>query len=87
VNVTIHIPDELARDLAAGGDLSRRALEAFALEEYRNGHLTKPAMRKLLGFATRDQLEGFLKTHGVIEDLPTLADVDRDREDLRSLGS
>jgi hypothetical protein len=87
MNVTIQIPDELARDLAAsGGDLSRRALEAFALEEYKNGHLTKPAMRRLLGFGTRDQLDGFLKAHAVVEDLPTLDDLEREREDLRSLG-
>lgn len=87
MNVTIQIPDELARDLAAsGGDLSRRALEAFALEEYRNGHLTRPAMRRLLGFATRDQLDGFLKAHAVVEDLPTRDDLEREREDLRSLG-
>jgi hypothetical protein len=55
MNGTIQIPDDLARDLAAtGGDLSRRPLEAFALEEYVSGHLTPPAMRKLLAFATRD---------------------------------
>ena len=36
MDVTVHIPEELARRLtAAGGDLSRRALEALALEEYR----------------------------------------------------
>jgi len=69
-----------------GGDLSRRALEAFALEEYRNGHLTKPAMRKLLGFATRELLDRFLKAHAVTEDLPTLPEVEQDREDLRGLG-
>lgn len=87
MNVTIQIPDEIARELAVGGgDLSRRALEVLALEEYRNGHLTKPAMRKLVAFATRDKLEGFLKAHGVIEDLPTLAEVEQEREDLRSLG-
>ena len=87
MNVTIQIPDELARDLAAaGGDLSRRALEAFALEEYKNGHLTRPGMRRLLGFATRDQLDGFLKAHAVVHDLPTVDDLEREREDLRSLG-
>jgi hypothetical protein len=87
MNVTIQIPDELACDLAAsGGDLSRRALEAFALEEYKHGHLTRPAMRKLLGLATRDQLDGFLKAHAVIEDLPTLDDFERECQDLRSLG-
>lgn len=85
--MTIQIPDEIARELAVGGgDLSRRALEAFALEEHRNGHLTKPAMRNLLGFVTREQLDAFLKAHAVIEDLPSLAEVEQEREDLRSLG-
>jgi hypothetical protein len=86
MNVTIEIPDELARNLEArGADLSRRALEAFALEEYRSGHLTKPAMRKLLGFATRGQLDEFLKAHAVVEDLPTLEDLEHERRDLQTL--
>jgi hypothetical protein len=38
---------------AVGGDLSRRALEALALEEYRSGHLTEAELQKLLGFGTR----------------------------------
>jgi hypothetical protein len=62
MDLTIQNPDELARDLAAaGGDLSRRALQGFALEEYKRGRLTKPALRQMLGFSTRDQLDGFLK--------------------------
>jgi hypothetical protein len=86
MNVTIEIPDELARNLEArGADLSRRALEAFALEEYRSGHLTKPAMRKLLGFATRGQLDEFLEAHAVVEDLPTLEDLEHERRDLQTL--
>ena len=86
MNVIIQIPDELARDLAAtGADLSRRALEAFALEEYKTGRLTRPAMRQLLGFATRDQLDGFLKAHAVVEDLPTLEDVEQERTAAREL--
>jgi predicted transcriptional regulator len=37
MNLTVEIPDELAGRLnAAGGDRSRRALEALALEEYKN---------------------------------------------------
>lgn len=76
MNVTIQIPDELARKLTAtGADLPRRALEAFALEEYKSGNLTKPAIRKLLGFVTREQLDGFLKAHSVVEDLPTFDDL------------
>src|ERR1700736_4223134 len=34
-----------------GGDLSRRALEALALDEYKLGHLTTAELRRLLGFA------------------------------------
>jgi hypothetical protein len=58
MNVTVHIPDDVARRLtAAGGDLSRRALEAFALEEYKSGHLTNPELRRLLGYETRAALD------------------------------
>jgi Uncharacterised protein family (UPF0175) len=87
MNVTVQIPDDLAKRLsAAGGDLSRRALEGFALEEYKSGRLTKPELRQLLGYETRAALDGFLKAHAVVEDLPTVADLDRERQDLRSLG-
>jgi hypothetical protein len=51
-------------------------LEGFGLEEYKRGRLTKAALRRLLGYSTRDQLNGFLKAHAVVEDLPTAADLD-----------
>ena len=87
MNVTVQIPDDLAKRLtAAGWDLSRRALEAFALEEYKSGHLTKPELRRLLGYETRAALDGFLKEHAVVEDLPTIADLERERQDLQTLG-
>ena len=42
MNLTVHIPDDLVPQFnAAGGDLSRRALEAFGLEEYRAGRINK----------------------------------------------
>jgi hypothetical protein len=84
--VTIQIPDDLAQRLSAqGGDLSRRVLEVLALEEYKNGHLTKPDLRRLLGFETRPALDGFLKAHGVFEEY-TLDDLEQERQDLRRLG-
>ena len=50
MNLTIEIPDDVAERLAAaGGDLSRRALEALALEEYKRGRLIKPELRRLGG--------------------------------------
>jgi hypothetical protein len=51
MNLTVQIPDDLASRLSAvGGDLARRALEAFALEEYKSGHITQAELRRLLGF-------------------------------------
>ena len=86
MNLTVQIPDDLASRLSgAGADLSRRALEAFALEEYRSGHLTQAELRRLLGFRTRYQLDGFLKAHDVWIDY-TLEDAKRERESLERLG-
>jgi hypothetical protein len=86
MDVTLHIPDELAQRLtAAGGDLSRRALEALALDEYKLAHLSTGELRRVLGFATRAALDGFLKAHGVTINY-TLDDLTLDRQDLSRLG-
>jgi len=86
MNLTVQIPDDLARRLAAtGGDLSRRALEAFAVEEYKLGHLTTGELRRLLGLATRYELDGILKRHLVFEPY-SLDDLERERQDLQRLG-
>jgi hypothetical protein len=68
-----------------GGDLLRRVLEALALEEYKRGRLTKPELRRLLGFETRAELDEFFKAHEVFGSY-TPADLERDRQDLRRLG-
>ena len=83
MDVTIHIPDDLASRL--GSNLSRQALEALALEKFRRGRLTGSEPQRLLGFATRAALDGFLKAHGVYIDY-RVEDLERDREDLRRLG-
>jgi hypothetical protein len=86
VNLTLHIPDDLAGQLsAAGGDLSRRALEALGLEEYKSGRITKAMLRRLLGFASRYELDGFLKAHDVWIDY-TVDDFHREIQDLTRLG-
>jgi hypothetical protein len=86
MEVTLHIPDEVAERLtAAGNDLSRRALEALALEEYKAGRLTEAQLRQLLGFQTRHELDGFLKTHEVWLNY-TFEDLERERAALRRLG-
>ena len=86
MDVTVHIPDDIAARLAAaGGDLSRRALESLALDEYKSGHVTKAELRRLLGFATRYELDGFLKAHEVWIDY-SLDDAHRDAATLERLG-
>ena len=86
MNLIVEIPDDVAQRLAAaGGDLSRRALEALALEEYKHGRLTKSELRRLLGFGSRAELDEFFKAHEVFGAY-TPADLERDRRDLRRLG-
>jgi hypothetical protein len=83
MDVTLHIPDDLAERF--GGDLSRRALEVLALDEYKSGHLTESELRRLLGFRTRYQLDGFLKAHNVWAEY-TIEDFRREIQDLQDLG-
>jgi hypothetical protein len=86
MNLTVEIPDDLVGQLtAAGGDLSRRALEALALEEFKSGHITKAELRRLLGFNTRYELDGFLKAHKVWSEY-TIEDLHQEIKDLQSLG-
>jgi hypothetical protein len=60
------IPEDIAAHLAAlGENLSRAALEAFALEAYSARKLSTAQLRRLLGYHTRTQVHGFLKEHGV----------------------
>jgi hypothetical protein len=82
----VQIPDDVAQRLStAGGDLSRRALEALVAEEYKQGRLTKPDLRRLLGFETGDQVDSFLKAHDVWIDY-TMEDLERERIGLKRLG-
>ena len=85
MELTLHIPDEVAERLAtAGSDLSRRALEAFALEEHKAGRLNEAQLKQLLGFTTRNTLDGFLKAHEVWLNYSE-SDLERERAALRRL--
>jgi hypothetical protein len=82
MNVSVEIPDDLAQRLsAAGADLSRRALEGFALEEHKAGRISKPELRRWLRIETRTELDGFLKEHGVFLN----ATVEDLRDEVRTL--
>ena len=85
MEITLHIPDALARLLGTAGDIERRALEALALDEFRQGHLSRAELRELLGFATRGKLDKFLTARGIFGTY-TAEDLERDRRDLARLG-
>jgi uncharacterized protein UPF0175 len=83
MQITLEVPDEIAQDRH---DLPRALLESFALEGYRSGKLTEEQVRKVLGYGTRLQVDGFLKEHGVYLDY-TLEDLDRDTQTSREFSS
>lgn len=62
--VTLDLPDNIAEALAGqnGGDLTRRALEALAVDGYRDGHLTQKQVGELLRLS-RTETEDFLAAH------------------------
>lgn len=84
--MTVHIPDGIAERLgdSASENLSRRALEAFLAEEYRLGRLHKPDLRRLLGFETSYEIDGFLKAHNVFMEM--FQDLEQELEGLKRLG-
>jgi len=85
MEITLRIPDELARLLGTAGDIERRALEALALDEFKLGHLSRAELRRLLGFGARAKLDEFLAAHEVFGTY-TIDDLERERRDLRRLG-
>jgi hypothetical protein len=80
---TVEIPEELAVQLVPPGqDPAKAALEAMALEGYRNDRLSEADIRDLLGFESRMEVHGFLKEHGVFLHY-TAEDLAHDREAAR----
>ena len=82
--VTLELPEEIARQLESKWkDLPRAALESLAADAYRADLISAEQTRRLLGLATRFEVEEFLKLHNV--DDYTLEDLQQDRETLRGL--
>lgn len=66
-----------------GQDPARTTLEAVVIEGYRSGALSAYQTRRLLGFETRYQLDGFLKAHHVWEQVYDLEDLQQYRETMQ----
>jgi predicted HTH domain antitoxin len=85
MQVTVELPDEIARRLAERQpDLSRAVLEATANEAVRDGVISAGKAAERLS-VSRDTMDGILKRAEVYLDY-TLEDLGRDRETHRRLG-
>ena len=86
MQVTLEVPDDVVERLAPQGqNPARAALEAWAIEGYRSGSLSTAETRRLLGFETRYELDGFLKSHKVWDHAYSVEDLQDDRSTLRQL--
>jgi predicted HTH domain antitoxin len=84
MEVTLRIPDEFVECFkGAGGDLSRQALEALAIEGYREGFLTRFQVGQLLSLS-RIETEDFLARHVDLYDYEP-AELDREAQALEKL--
>jgi predicted HTH domain antitoxin len=78
--VRIDLPEDIEETLEKQwGDVPRHALEALAIEGYRQSVLTRSQVRRMLGFETRAEVDEFMKRAGVPFDY-TLDDFELDAE-------
>ncbi|HEX7680774.1 MAG TPA: UPF0175 family protein [Thermoanaerobaculia bacterium] len=79
--IAVELPEEIAKRLeSAWRDVSRGALEAVALEGYRDGTLTRDQVGQLLG-SSLWETEAFLKQRQAYLQY-TEEDLNHDRRDL-----
>ena len=79
--IAVDLPEDIAERLeTAWRDLSRGALEAVALEGYRDGSLTRHQVSRLLGLSFWDT-EAFLKERQAYLSYDE-GDFEQDRRDL-----
>jgi esterase/lipase superfamily enzyme len=78
MKIAIELPEDVAQRLEANGsDLTRRALEALAVDAYRTGEITEAEVQRLLGLSSRWEVDAFLKQAQAYLDY-TEADLERD---------
>jgi hypothetical protein len=66
MRIWLDLPDDVIEQLGANGpDVSRSALEALAIDAYRMNRMTSHQLCELLAIPSQDELDGFLKRHGV----------------------
>jgi hypothetical protein len=84
MQVTLEVPEDLAQLLGKDpAGLTKAALEALALEGLRSSKISVAQARRLLGFASRYEMDGFLKSHEIFFPL-TVEDVEADAATARA---
>ncbi len=83
MQVTIQLPDEIAQQMGAQGDLPRQVVEALAAEGYRSRRLSRQQVGRLLELDYW-QTEEFLTQHQAKRPYE-LADLEIDRKSLAGL--
>jgi Uncharacterised protein family (UPF0175) len=83
MEVTVELPDEIAKHLGEANKVPRQMLEAFAAEAYRVQKLSRHQLSQLLGLDYW-QTEDFLSQHEARRPF-TLADLEADRQSLACL--
>ena len=79
MKIWLDLPDAAVKQLAEDGeDLSRAALEALAIDAYRMNRISGYQLCQLLDIPSSDDLDGFLKRHGVPLEY-TIEDFERER--------
>jgi hypothetical protein len=80
MQVTVQLPDEVARQLGNENEVPRRILESVALEGYRAGDFTRGQVSEMLGLSFAET-EAFLHRHHAYLHY-SLADLEADRATL-----
>ncbi len=85
MSIILELPAEIEESLSAawGADVSRHILEAVAAEGYRQGVLSRGAVRKVLGLSFWEG-EIFLKEHNCFVNY-TVEDLEEDRRNLETV--
>lgn len=83
MEVTVELPDDIAKHLGEASEMPRQMLEAFAAEAYRTQRLSRHQLRQLLAFDYW-QTEAFLTRHAARREF-TIADLQTDRDSLALL--
>ena len=83
MQITVQLPDDIARLLGTAAELPRKLLEAYAAEGYRTEKLSRHQVGQILGM-DRWQTESFLAEHEAQRPY-SLADWNLDRKSLDGL--